>query len=279
MGLFDVTPADAAEWAGFKNMFRVSEGPNAVMPLIDGSDVAAVKQSLYRWLDFGSTEAGTKIHWGFMRAGALQSWLGNNIQQPLGFTAAAGEVINKAVALFSDPNIEGIIIKSEYQSTVRDVDVSKQVVVAQDSSGTGSKQWVTDNAAPHPRTWQVRGYLKTYSNAVDAYLTIKPTILAQLNYLDLCASSRRPVWFKPFYTSFHHVLIEHFDYEFDPKAQNAVMVNISMCEFIPNMAYTNKAGLKIASRVEPIGSSSPGSYTGYQEAWEGVSNRNFTGYQ
>lgn len=208
----------------------------------------------YKWLDgpTGVEAADKVIHWGAISAGSLLSWVSTKLNPP-GGAAKALEILNIAADIFSDPNIEGIPIKSEGQRTSRDIDVSKQMVITQDSSGTGSKEWITDNAAPHPRTWTIRGYITSMSNVIDGLLIIKPTLLLQLHLLDYYAASRRPVWFKAHYSLFYRVLVEHFDYDFDPKIQNAIPVNLTLCEFMSNQGQLSKAGNSSGERVQDAG--------------------------
>ena len=217
------------------------------------TDKAKAYYNDYTWLDgpTGNEAADKYLHWGAILAGSLMSWVDS--VSPIATYAAGTEafdLVNTALTIFADPNIEGIPIKAESQNTSRDIDVSRQMIIAQDSGGEGGKQWVTDNAAPHPRVWRIRGYLKSLSGALDSHLVVKPTLQMQLGLLDYYSASRRPVWFKAHYSLFYRVLVEHFDYEFDPKTQNSVLVNITLCEFIANMAYSNKAGKEDATRVQ-----------------------------
>ena len=202
----------------------------------------------YKWLDgpTGVEDTDKFLHWSAIGSGSLLSWVSDKINPP-GALARAVEALNFINEIFNDPNIEGIPIKAESQRTSRDIDVSKQMIISQDS---GSKQWITDNAAPHPRSWTIRGYLRPLSNVIDGFLIIKPTLQLQLQLLDYYSASRRPVWFKAHYSLFYRVLIEHFDYEFDPKVQNGVLVNLSLCEFLTYDTSTNKAGTKVAERIQ-----------------------------
>ena len=214
-------------------------------------------EAVAAWLDGPTANADLNkyAHWGAIAAGAGMSWVASKVG-PVGITAATAELVNSVTDVFNDPNIEGIPIKAETQRVSRDVDVSMQMLVAQEEKGAGGKQWVTDNAAPRPRVWQVRGYLQSLSNLMDGYFVVRPTLLLQLALLDNFAASRRPVWFKAHYSLFYQVLIEHFDYEFDPKTQNSVLVNLTLCEYAVNIAYSDRAGQKAGERTgDPLSSS------------------------
>lgn len=206
----------------------------------------------YTWLDgpTGVDQADKEIRWGNMASGAMMSWVNDQMPGGLGIGSEAFELLNIAATIFADPNIEGIPIKADMQNTSRAVDVSRQMIIAQDSGGSGGKHWITDNAAPHPRVWRIKGYLTSLSKTLDAALIIKPTLQMQVQLLDFYASSRRPIWFKAHYSLFYKVLIESFEYDFDPKAQNVIPVNITLCEFLANMAYSNKAGQEAGSRIQ-----------------------------
>lgn len=216
-------------------------------------------EQIEKWLDgpTGREAADKAAHWGVIAAGAGLSWVAQRLG-PIGVSAAAAELVNAAASVFTDPNIEGIPIKAEFQRTSRDIDVSMQMLVSQGEGDAGGKDWVTDNAAPRPRQWTIRGYLQSLSNIVDGYFIVKPTLLLQLSLLDGYAASRRPVWFKAHYSLFYRVLIEHFDFEFDPKAQNAVTVNLTLLEYTTNIAYSGRAGRKDGTRVQdPSGTEGP----------------------
>lgn len=210
------------------------------------------------WLDgpFKIEGLNKAAHWAAITAGAAlsaatkASTLSNNIfLNPQGNNVGFYKLINEGLKILSDPNIEGIPIKAESQNVVRDVDVTEQMIIAQDETGEGSKQWTTDNAAPKPRVWRVDGYLESLYNTVDYFLLVKPTLALQASILDAAAKSRRPVWFKPHYSSFYRVLVERFEYDFDPKSQNTIAVSLTLREFFPYMIRGKASGAKIAEQV------------------------------
>jgi hypothetical protein len=196
--------------------------------------ISDIGQELYNaWLDgpFASEVLNEAAHLAAIATGSALNYFKIN---PSGDINKEGNaLLNEALRILNDPNIEGIPIKAERQRVTRDVDITEQMIIAQDETGTGGKNWTTDNAAPRPRVWEVQGYLEPLSNVLDAYLLVKPTLALQVAILDACAKSRRPVWFKPHYFSFYKVLVEKFDCEFDPKTQNAIAVSIVLREFVP----------------------------------------------
>lgn len=231
-------------------------GAGVVAALKGAADFSS--ELMYKWLD-GPTPNETlnvSLHWGAMATGGLLSaWIssGNASWSILSPGAGKGAIdsLNQAMKALNDPNIEGIVIRAESQTTTRDVDVSTQMIISQQEKDN-NKKWVTDNAVPRPRVWQVSGYLQAMPQ-VDAFLAIKPTIQAQLAYLDFMASSRRPVWFKAHYSLFYRVLIEHFTYSFDPRAQNVVKVDLTLREFVVNTVFAVTASEKAQRTTEKLG--------------------------
>lgn len=194
------------------------------------------------WLDGpGGVPALDKlVHWGAIgtadtisSVNTLNSYNLNKNVPAFGKTAAVAEVINAIYATLADPNIEGIPIKASSQVCTRDINVTENMVIAQNDN---SKEWVTDNAAPKCRQWQISGYLMSMSATVDGYMLVKPTLQLQIELLDAYARSRRPVWFKSHYATFNRVLIEHFSYSFEPTTQNGVKVDLKLREYKPYVA-------------------------------------------
>lgn len=149
---------------------------------------------------------------------------------PWGRTKKVADVMNAIFEVMSLPNIEGIPIHAESESVSRDTDVSETMIIAQNDNG---KDWLTDNAVPRPREWQINGYLSSISGVLDAYFAIKPTIVLQAELLDIYAKSRRPVWFKTHDNRFYRVLISRIQTSYDPTFQNAIKVQLTLREFIP----------------------------------------------
>lgn len=155
--------------------------------------------------------------------------------------------VNMIQDLTGQPNIEGIVIFTESETTSRQVDVSEQPMVVQDN--TNSQAYVIDNAVPKPRTWSLKGYL-TVVLPTDQYLVVKPSILLQRNYLDACAKTRKPVWFKTWDNTFVRVLITNIDTAWDPKSLNTMQINLNLKEFVAMEVSTVPSLRQIATLVE-----------------------------
>lgn len=128
------------------------------------------------------------------------------------------------------PNIEGITIYASQTSVSREVEASSTPVIQQSIS---ARKYVTDSATPLPRTFTVQGYLQSMAPELDYGKTIRPSIVAQAKYLDSCASSRCPVWYKDDYNRFFLVLITRYREEHSADVTNLLKVDIEMAEYIP----------------------------------------------
>ena len=149
---------------------------------------------------------------------------------PLGTAGIAAQAINTIVSTMTSPNIEGIPIRATKETVTRQADVAETVIIVQSNA---SKSVMQDNAVPHPREWQIEGYLASISGTLDAYFLIKPTIQMQAWYLDVLAKSRLPVWYKTHDNLFYQVLISNFSYAYEASMQNAISVSLTLKEYIP----------------------------------------------
>lgn len=151
--------------------------------------------------------------------------------------AAAAYALGKASLFLQDlwektlmlPNIEGVPISSSTVNTSREVDVGEQPMIVQ---STSKKQYWTDNAVPKLREWTIDGYI-TSSLALDNLYLIKPSLKMQMNFLDTCAASRRPVLFKDNRGEFIFVNIMNLQTTEEASYNNAIKVTISLKEYKP----------------------------------------------
>lgn len=129
----------------------------------------------------------------------------------------------------AEPNIEGVPISASSISTSRDIDVGEQAMIVQ---STSQKKYWTDNAVPKLKEWHMEGYI-TSALALDSLYLIKPSLKMQLNFLDRCAASRRPVLFKDNRGEFIFVQITNLQTTEEPQYNNAIKINISLKEYKP----------------------------------------------
>lgn len=161
----------------------------------------------------------------------------------------ATDLLNKLNQLLMSPNIEGIPINATSVKVSREVDISESLVIVQDTYG---KDYKTDNAVPHLREWNLEGYLTSISN-LDNMLLIKPTLMLQMKYLDACAASRKPVWFKTDNNEFFKVQITRLYFERVAESTNAVHVLVSLKEFKPYIVEDEQISLMTLQKVRTEG--------------------------
>lgn len=132
------------------------------------------------------------------------------------------------------PNIEGIPISTSTVVSDREVDVGEQMMIVQSST---KKQYWTDNAVPHLKTWTLDGYLMTQL-MLDTYYIAKPSLRMQHEFLDICATSRRPVLFKDNKGDFRFVQITSLHTEEVADYNNGIKVTIHLKEYKPFQVQT-----------------------------------------
>lgn len=177
-------------------------------------------------------------HKGVVTAGALASFYASMGQPYIrgdanGLMYNMNAMMDNAARMLQQPNIEGITIHATSTAVNRDVEVASSPIIQQSIS---TRAFVTDSATPMPRTFSVQGYLTSMMPSIDAAHTIKPSIIAQAKYLDSCAMSRCPVWYKDDYNRFFLVIITNFKETHDPNVTSALQVSIDMQEYIPFIA-------------------------------------------
>lgn len=151
--------------------------------------------------------------------------------------AATAYALSKTSAFLQDiwektlmlPNIEGIPISSSTINTSREIDVGDQPMIVQ---STSQKQYWTDNAVPKLKEWTIDGYI-TPSLSLDNLYLVKPSLKMQMNFLDMCAASRRPVLFKDNRGEFTFVNIMNLQTTEEASYNNAIKVTISLKEYKP----------------------------------------------
>jgi len=138
----------------------------------------------------------------------------------------AMQLVEEAIA---QPNIAGIPISSATVTTDREIEISESMVIVQSES---TKKYWTDNAVPRLKEWSITGYLTSVS-PLDSGCLIKPSLQWQAYYLDVCATSRRPVLFKTNRGEFVKVQITNLHTDEEASYNNAIGVTISLKEYNP----------------------------------------------
>lgn len=132
------------------------------------------------------------------------------------------DAIKEALASLQQPSLCFIPIQSEILTERCVTDIGNTMIISQADQ---KKEYVTDNAAPHPRTWTGKGYIKCLAPAIESGLMIKPTLLVQQAVLEAAADSRQPIKFKTDSGEVFDVLIQDLQISSIPKGTNAKMVS------------------------------------------------------
>ena len=105
----------------------------------------------------------------------------------------AAEDLNNMLMALSQPSLCFIPIRCESLTMRRTVDIGTTMLIGQVDQ---KKDYVTDNSAPRPRTWNGSGYISSLVAYAENNLVIKPSLQVQMAVLDAAADSRQPVKFK-----------------------------------------------------------------------------------
>lgn len=93
----------------------------------------------------------------------------------------------------NQPTLCFVPIQSEKLTVRRTADIGTTMLISQTNQ---TKEYITDNAAPRPRTWSGNGYISSLVPDVENGLWLKPSLLVQQSILEAAADSRQPVKFK-----------------------------------------------------------------------------------
>ena len=205
----------------------------------------AFTDAVDKYLRYNLTDAGMLIHWGkILGTGLLGQVTDNTVNRNRGVTVGelkaqrltvnampkeVLETLNSMYSTFKDPNIEGIPIKTPKISCKREVQISEYGVIME--NGYFNK-YITDNASPSPRVWDISGYLTSCWD-VDCGLVLKPSLQLQEKFLDAFAKSRRPLWFKTDECEFVTVQIASLEIDRQAENMNAHAITIQLKEFVP----------------------------------------------
>lgn len=226
---------------------------------IGSLEFEAVDKVIYQWLNLMNTLGvngweGYALHVAnILATGTAEHTLQTNFQG-VNISPKAIDVINKMYEYVRDPNIDGIVIHAESETGGRDIDTSQRIVLSvenDDKDSTTKKQYIVDNAVPKLRTWEINGYLITSSILLRG-LTVKDDLILKLSILDSYSKSRLPVLFKSCDMRFQKVLITHYDYEYDPKATNAVHIKVQLQEYKTVDVTSTKTELRIRAIEEQL---------------------------
>ena len=139
----------------------------------------------------------------------------------------ASEDLNNMLTALSQPSLCFIPIESESLTMRRAVDIGTTMLISQVDQ---KKEYITDNAAPRPRTWNGSGYIKNLIPYLENGLVIKPSLQVQMALLDAAADSRQPVKFKTDTGEVVDVLVQDLQIASTTKGTNAKQVTYTVQE-------------------------------------------------
>lgn len=139
---------------------------------------------------------------------------------------------------------------------IGDDDISSQLVI---SETTGDKAWITDNIAPKPRVWELKGYIGpsdgvAFLNVVNGLFVgelATPLLQDDLNkskrlLRDMRTSRQMLVFQTPNGEELVWVGMKHLDFEKDPLVQNQIPVTMTLQE-IPILQFSVGSSVGIPS--------------------------------
>ncbi len=137
------------------------------------------------------------------------------------------EALNNILTALQQPSLCFIPIKSESLIKRRTVDIGTTMLISQADQ---KKDYLTDNAAPRPRTWTGSGYISSLSPLLENGLLLKPTVLMQEAVLDAASESRQAVKFKTDTGEVVDVLIQDLQIASTPKGAGVKRVQYTVQE-------------------------------------------------
>ena len=128
--------------------------------------------------------------------------------------------------LLTLPYLGFIPIHTDSFVTKRAAEISTQLIVSQ---GIGGKEFITDNIAPGPRTWDLKGYISGIP-FIELSNWFMPSLMAQKLVIDTWYTSRKPVPFRTTDGEILTVLIRECSFIEEPENMNTVRIEVSLQE-------------------------------------------------
>lgn len=168
----------------------------------------------------------------------------------------------------SNPVVAGVAIECDQYREVGDDDVSMQMIMNIDNG----KEWVSDNIAPKPRAWEIKGYIFSQLNIpgsddivipapfeVSALSPLlQPTLRLAVNKLRAARLSRKPVKFK---TKNNEEIVQvgivSLTFESDPSVINKVPVSMTLREIPILNSLTSLVQTGVPSGISNAAASPP----------------------
>lgn len=128
--------------------------------------------------------------------------------------------------LLTLPYIGFVPIHTDSFITKRSAEVSTQLIVSQ---SIGGKEYITDNIAPGPRVWTLKGYISGIPY-VELSNWFMPSLTAQKLVIDTWYTSRKPVPFRTTDGEIISVLIKECSFVEEPDNMNTVRIEATLQE-------------------------------------------------
>lgn len=128
--------------------------------------------------------------------------------------------------LLTLPYLGFVPIHPESFVTKRAAEVSTQLIISQN---IGGKEFVTDNIAPGPRIWMLKGYISGIPY-IELSNWFMPSLVAQKLVIDAWYTSRKPVPFRTTDGELLTVLIKELSFLEEPDNMNTVKVEATLQE-------------------------------------------------
>ena len=130
---------------------------------------------------------------------------------------------------------------AEYKE-VGDTDISSQLIVSNDKTGQADgKGFVTDNIAPRPRVWEIRGYIGASILEQLATPVLQFVQAQRLNLLREMRMSRKMLVFRTNNgEELVYVGMKHLEITTDPAIQNRIPISMTLQE-VPIVTFNNGA--------------------------------------
>ena len=139
-------------------------------------------------------------------------------------TGVIASLINSAVG---NALVGGVTIYAQTYKETADSDVSTQLMMAKENT----KQWVSDNIAPRPRTWQISGYITTISG-IEPVGIFSYTLLTKKRQLLEMRNSREVLSMKTMDNKIVDVAIVELSFDHEGQTMNGIPVTIKLQEML-----------------------------------------------
>ena len=141
--------------------------------------------------------------------------------------SGSGVVANLINSAIGNALVGGVTIYAQTYKETADSDVSTQLMMAKENT----KQWVSDNIAPRPRTWQISGYITTISG-IEPVGIFSYTLLTKKRQLLEMRNSREVLNMKTMDNEIVNVAIVELSFDHEGQTMNGIPVTLKLQEML-----------------------------------------------